>query len=67
MQRIWRRPSDSEKFHFGEDTVDWVGVRVAKDKAQPLPEHVKSIREFPRPGNITDLKSYYELVNQVAN
>ena len=24
---------NSEKFHFGEDTVDWTGVRLTKDKA----------------------------------
>ena len=47
--------------------MDWAGVRLTKDKAQPLPEHVMAIREFPRPNNITDLRSYYALLNQVAN
>ena len=57
---------NSDKFYFGEDTVDWAGIRLTKDKAQPLPEHIKAIKEFPTPVNITDMRSYWALVNQVA-
>ena len=57
---------NSDKFSFGEDTVDWAGIRITKDKAQPLPEHVKAIREFPTPINLTDMRSYWALVNQVS-
>ena len=57
---------NSDKFSFGEDTVDWAGVRITKDKVKLLPEHIKAIREFPTPMNITDMRSYYALVNQVA-
>ena len=32
---------NSDTFSFGEDTVNWAGIRLTKDKAQPLPEHVK--------------------------
>ena len=55
-----------DKFCFGEDTVDWAGIRLTKDMAKPLPEHIKAIREFPTPVNITDMRSYWALVNQVA-
>jgi hypothetical protein len=34
----------SDKFSFGEDTVDWARIRITEDKAQPLPEHVKAIK-----------------------
>ena len=37
---------NSDKFSFGEDTIDWAGIRLTMDKTQPLPEHVK---EFPTP------------------
>ena len=57
---------NSDKFCFGEDTVDWAGIRLTKDMAKPLPEHIKAIREFPTPVNITDMRSYWALVNQVA-
>ena len=33
---------NNDKFHFGEDTADWAGVKLTKDKAQPLLEHVKT-------------------------
>ena len=57
---------NSDKFYFGEDTVDWAGISLTKDKAQPLLEHIKAIMEFPMPVNITDMRSYWALVNQVA-
>ena len=33
----------------------------------PLPEHVEAIKNFPVPENITDMRSYWALVNQVSN
>ena len=32
-----------------------------------MPEHVEAIKNFPVPENITDMRSYWELVNQVSN
>ena len=43
--------------------MDLAGIRLTNEKAQPLP----AIREFPRPNNITDSRSYFALVNQVAH
>ena len=57
---------NSDKFCFGEDVVDWAGIRLTEDKVQPLPEHVRAIRDFPTPTNITDMRSYWALVNQVS-
>jgi hypothetical protein len=57
---------NSDKFCFGEDVVDWAGIRLTEDKVQPLPEHVRAIRDFPMPTNITDMRSYWALVNQVS-
>ena len=54
---------NSDKFCFGED---WAGIRLTEDKVQPLPEHVRAIRDFPTPTNITDMRSYWALVNQVS-
>ena len=53
-----------DKFSFGEDTLDWAGIRLTKDKAQPLLEHVKAIKEFPTPINLTDMHSSWALVDQ---
>jgi hypothetical protein len=57
---------NSDKFSFWEDTVDWAGIRITKDKAQPFPDHVKAIKDFPTPINLTDMHSYWALVNQVS-
>ena len=54
-----------EKFNFAEDTVDWAGVRISKDKVEPLPEHVQAIRDYPPPTNLTDMRSFFALVEQV--
>jgi hypothetical protein len=32
-----------DKFVFGNDTVDWAGIRVSVDKVEPLPVHVRKI------------------------
>ena len=55
-----------DKFEFAEDKVSWAGVRLTEDKVAPIPEHVTAIKQFPTPTSITDLRSYFALVNQVA-
>ena len=57
---------NSDKFSFGEDTVDWAGIRIGNDKVKPLPDHIRAIKEFPTPNNLTDMRSYWALVNQVS-
>ena len=55
-----------DKFNFAEDEVDWAGIRVTNDKCKPLDAHVDAIRNFPVPINITDMRSFMALVNQVS-
>ena len=33
-----------DKFIFVQETVDWAGVRIAKDAVKPLLEHIKAKR-----------------------
>ena len=33
---------------------------------EPLPEHVKALQHFPVPKTLTDMRSYFALVNQVS-
>ena len=46
--------------------MDWAGVRVTMDKVEPLPDHIESIKSYPTPTNLTDMKSFFALVEQVA-
>ena len=55
-----------EKFEFAQDEVSWAGVKLSADKVAPLPDHVDAIKRFSTPTNITNLRIYFALVNQVA-
>ena len=56
-----------EKFQFGEDTVDFAGFRISPDTVEPLPKYLVSIANFPTPKDISDLRSWFGLVNQVSH
>ena len=34
---------------------------------EPLPKYLEAISNFPKPKNITDIRAWFGLVNQVAN
>ena len=53
-------------FVFCERSVDWAGFRIGPDGVSPLPSHTDAIRSFPAPRNVTDLRSFMALVNQVS-
>ena len=56
-----------EKFQFSEPTVDFAGFRITEDSVEPLPKYIDAIRDFPTPKNITDVRSWFGLVNQVSH
>ena len=47
--------------------VDFGGIRLSTTGIQTSPDLLKSIRDFPRPRNLTDLRSWFGLVNQLGN
>ena len=55
-----------DKFTFCEKTVDWAGFRLGPDGVRPLPSNADAIRSFPTPRNVTDIRSFMALVNQVS-
>lgn len=54
------------KFKFGEDTVEFAGFEITLDSVRPAPSMLQAITDFPTPKNITDVRSWFGLVNQVA-
>ena len=58
---------NGDKFQFCERTVDFAGFRVSDEKVEPLPKYLQAIETFPTPRNISDVRSWYGLVNQVAH
>ena len=55
-----------EKFKFAQEEVEWAGIKIGKRSIEPLDEHVAAIRSFPQPINLTDMKSFFALIEQVA-
>ena len=54
------------KFRFARETVDFAGFEVTMEGYRPSQHLVSAIRNFPTPTNITDIRSWFGLVNQVA-
>ena len=55
-----------DKFEFCQDTVDWAGIKITPTTVEPLEEHVQAIRDYPTPTSLTDIRSFFALVEQVA-
>ena len=56
-----------DKFVFCQKEVDWAGFRLGVDDVRPLAKHTQAVRDFPVPENVTDLRSFMQLVNQVSH
>ena len=54
------------KFVFGADTVEFSGFEITPTNVRPSPNLMKAIADFPTPTNITDVRSWFGLVNQVT-
>ena len=55
-----------KKFQFAEMEVDFVGFRVSATGVRPTDTFIEAILSFPSPTNITDVRSWFGVVNQVA-
>ena len=55
-----------DKFVFGADTVTFAGFEITLDSVRPARKYLDAIQNFPRPCNITDIRSWFGLVNQVS-
>ena len=56
-----------DKFQFARKEVDFAGFRISSTSIEPLPKFLDAIRNFPTPKSITDIRSWFGLVNQVSN
>ena len=55
-----------DKFLFAQETVTFAGFDISQSNVRPCSKFFNAIKHFPRPKNITDMRSWYGLVNQVA-
>lgn len=56
-----------DKFQFAGRSVDFAGFRVSDATIEPLPKYLDAICDFPTPESTTDIRSWFGLVNPVAN
>ena len=57
---------NKDKFVFARDTVEFAGYEVTNSGYRPPKRVIEAIRNFPKPEKITDVRSWFGLVNQVA-
>ena len=55
-----------EKFSFAQDTVEFAGFKITPNEVKPCNRYLDAIHQFPTPQNITDIRSWFGLVNQVS-
>ena len=51
---------------FAAEEVEYTGFLVGMESIQPTLKYLESIVNFPVPGNISDVRSWFGLINQVA-
>eukprot|EP00794_Sanderia_malayensis_P002522 gene2522-2915_t len=47
-------------------TVEFAGFEITNDSVRPCAKYLDAIRHFPTPTNITDMRSWFGLINQVS-
>lgn len=55
-----------EKFVFAQDTVEFAGFEITPESVRPCSKYLQAILEFPMPRNITDVRAWFGVVNQVS-
>ena len=54
-----------QKFRFARREVEFAGFLITENGIKPAAKYTESIRNFPTPKNITEVRSWYGLINQV--
>ena len=55
-----------DKFQFCQDTVEFSGLTITQSGIEPSQKILSAIKDFPTPSSITDARSWFWLVTQVA-
>jgi len=58
---------NQDKFQFAQRTVDFAGFQISEKSIKPSHKFISAISEFPTPSKLTDVRSWFGLVNQVAH
>ena len=53
-----------DKFEFAQRKFHFAGCRITRDRLDPLTKSFNALQDFPTPTNVTEIKSWFGLVNQ---
>ena len=56
-----------EKFQFTQKSIQFAGFVITDSEIRPLDKFLNAIRNFLTPTKLTDIRSWFGLVNQVAD
>ena len=51
---------------FAKESVEFAGFQITMEGIKPTDKDVQSIRNFPTTTNISEVPSWFGLINQVA-
>ena len=54
------------KFTFAADEVEFAGFNITQTNVRPCDKYLRAIQNYPTPRNLTDIRSWFGLVNQVS-
>ena len=54
-----------EKFNFARETVEFAGFVITSEGIKPTDRYIESIRNFPTPNNISEVRAWFGLINLV--
>ena len=57
---------NTNKFQFCQDVVQFRGLQITSSEVTPFESMIQAILDFPVTKTITDARSWFGLVNQVA-
>ena len=63
---FWDTLFNSDKFQFGKETVEFAGLEITSYGVRPSRKFLDAITAFPRPENISDMRSFFGKINQVS-
>ena len=55
-----------QKFQFAQEEVEYAGFVIGMDGIRPTEQYKSAILNFPTPTNISEVRSWFGLINQVA-
>lgn len=56
-----------KKYKFAQRTVEFAGFTITESCVKPAPKYTASISEFPRPRSISDIRSWFGLINHICD